>query len=81
LARAEIGGSSASSTTLGTVVARIAAIQRLGENGQPRGNARNLELIAGFLDEGLGTARLGRRHKDAVRRVGNVFPGPKDAEF
>src|ERR1700676_2420318 len=61
-------------------MAGSAAIDGAGQNGEARGNANDVELVAGFFDEQFGTARLWRRKKYTVRRAGNIFFGAKNAD-
>ena len=61
LAGAEVGGGDAAAAALRAVVAGSAPVQRLGQNGEARWNAGDVELVAGLLDDGLSAARLWRR--------------------
>ena len=63
LAGAEVGGRLASAPALRAIMARVAPIQRLGQNRQPRRNARDVQLVAGLLDDRLSAARPRRRHE------------------
>jgi hypothetical protein len=61
-------------------VAGIAPVERLGKNGETRWNAGDVELIAGFFDDGLSAARFGRRLEYAVGSVGYILPGTENAD-
>ncbi len=70
----------ATAPALRAVVARIATVERLGQNRQPRRNASNVQLVAGLLDERFGAARLRRRHENSVGRIGNILLRSEDAD-
>ena len=57
-----------------------AAIVGLGQDRQPRRNAKDVQLVAGLLDNGFGAARLGRRQENSVRSAGNIFFRPEDSD-
>ena len=65
---------------LAAIVARHPPVQRLRENRQPAGNAGDLQLVGGLLDEQLVAARLGRRQKDAVGIVRQPFLAAEDTD-
>ena len=70
----------AASAALAAVVARHPSVQRLGQNRQPAGNARDLQLVGGLLDEQLVAARLGRRQEHAVGIVRQSLLAAEDAD-
>src|SRR5436305_14128938 len=61
-------------------MARGATVQRLGQNGQPRRYAQNVQLVAGFLDDGFSAARLRRRQENPVGGAGDIFVRPEHSD-
>src|SRR5579863_656623 len=80
LAGTEIGSADAPAPALRAIVTSSSAIVRLSENSQPRGDACNVQLVAGLLDDSFGAAWLGRRQEDAVGGTGNILFAPEDAD-
>ena len=70
----------AASAALAAVVARHPSVQRLRQNRQPAGNARDLQLVGGLLDEQLVAARLGRRQEDTVGIVRQPLLAAENAD-
>ena len=70
----------AAAAALAAVVARHPAVERLREDRQPAGDARDLQLVGGLLDEQLVAARLGRRQEDAVGIVRQALVAAEDAD-
>src|SRR5271169_596232 len=80
LAGTEVGSGDATAAALATVVAGRTAVEWLGKNGQARGNAGDIEFIAGLFNEDFVAARFRRRKKDAVGGAGHIFLGAEDAD-
>ena len=80
MARAEIRSGSAAATALCAVVAGIAIIQRLGKNGKARGDAGDIQLVAGLFYKRLSASRLGWWHEHAIGRVWEVFFRAEDSD-
>ncbi len=80
LAGTEVGRGDASAAALRAVVAGGTAVERLGQNRQPRGNAKNVQMVAGLLDDGFAAAGFGRRLKNSVGRAGNIFFGAENSD-
>ena len=78
--RREIRVLRAASTTLAAVVARHPAVQRLRQDRQPAGNAGDLQLVGGLLDEQFIAPRPGRRQEDAVGIVRQSLLAAEDAD-
>ena len=65
-----MGGAAASA--LAAIVARRAAVERLGQNRESRRHTGNVQPFGGLLDQQLIAARLRRRLKNAVRLVRHI---------
>src|SRR5436189_1333148 len=59
---------------------RYATVGGLRDYRQPRRDAGNIELCAGFADQRLVYARWRAGLKDSIRRTANAFPRPGDAD-
>ena len=70
----------AATSTLGAIMARRTAIQGLGEDGQARRDAENIELVARFLDDQLCAAWFGRRKENAIWGIGNILFGAEHSD-
>src|ERR1019366_7069354 len=80
LAGTEVGSGDASPTALPAIVARGAPVDRFGDNGEARGNAKNIEMVASLLDDGFTAARRGRWQEYAVRGTGDIFFAAEDSD-
>src|SRR5712692_387952 len=80
LAGTEVGRGDAAAAALAAVVTGQAAVQRTSDDGEARRYADDVELVAGFLDDQFGAARLGWREEDAIGRTGHVFFGSENAD-
>ena len=80
LARTEVRSRDASPSALRAVVAGGTSIVGLGQDRQPRRHAKNVQMVARLLDDGLSAARLGRRQEDSVGRAGNVLFRSEDSD-
>ncbi len=58
-----------------------AAVQRLGDDGHARRNAKHVQLIASLLDDRFCAARRRWWHEDSIRCAGNVLLGAKNADI
>src|SRR4029079_8621750 len=76
----EIRSRRAAATALSAVVTCGTSVERLRDHRAPSGNARDLELVARFLDQVLVAARCRWRMKDSVRLVANSFFASVDAD-
>ena len=76
----EVRGRRAAAPALAAVVAGRAAIERPGQDRHPRRYARDLEPVAGLLDQPLVGARGGRRLEDAVGLVLQPFVAAEQAD-
>src|SRR5271167_2753654 len=81
LAGTEIRSRGATSAALTAIMARRTAVERLGENGEARGNAGDIEFVAGLFDEEFVTARFRRGKKDAVGGAWHILPGSEHADI
>ena len=61
-------------------MARGSLIQRLGQNRQPRRNAKNSQLVASLLDDGFVAPRFRRGLEYPVGRAGNILFGPEHSD-
>src|SRR5580692_10625129 len=59
---------------------RLAAIHGLRQDGHPRGNANDVELVAGFFDQQFGAPWFRWWEKNAVGGAGDIFFGAEDAD-
>src|ERR1700676_2649032 len=57
-----------------------AAVQGLGQDRQPRRDTKNLQMVAGLLDDGFGAAGFWRWQENSIRSAGNIFFRPKDSD-
>src|SRR4030095_7997420 len=73
-----MGGAAAAA--LAAVMARRPAVQRLGQDREPDGNAPDVQALGGLLDQQLVATRLGRRLEDTVRIVGQSFVRSEEAD-
>jgi len=55
-------------------------MERLGKNGEPRRDAGDVELVTSLFDQQFAAARLRRWQKNAIWRIGDIFPGAKYAD-
>ena len=81
LARTEVGRGNASAATLRAVVAGGTPVVGLGQDRQPRRNAKNIQVVAGLLDNRFGAAGLGRRQENSVGSAGNIFFRTEDSDI
>src|SRR6266852_3984144 len=73
LTGAEIRGRDAAAAALAAVMARQSPVERARNDGEARGNADDVELVASLLDHQFGAAGFGRRQEDAVGGAGDIF--------
>lgn len=66
LARGERRGRLATAPALAAIMAGGAAVQRLGQHGHARGNARDIQFLAGLLDQDFMDARRNGRKEVAI---------------
>ena len=78
--RCEVGIDRAGASALRAVVAGRPAVERFGQNRQPRRDARNLELVADLLNNALVGARRGRGLEAPVWRIFQAFLRAEDAD-
>ncbi len=78
--RIEVRVDAARPSALRAIVASRASIQRARQDGEPRRNAGNIELVACGLDQTLVAARRGARLKLTVRRIFEALVRAKDAD-
>ena len=78
--RRKVGMRRAPASALSAVVARRPAVERLRENRQAIGDARDLQPVGGLLDQQFVAPRLRRRLKHTVGFVWNAFHRPEDPD-
>src|SRR5262249_14748333 len=76
----EVGSGDAAAPALATVVAGQAAVHRFCKNRETCRNAGDIEVVAGFLDDQFGAARLWWRQGKPVWRAGDIFFRAEDAD-